>query len=236
MSKTFKLKVAKPCHEDWQNMSPNAKGRHCQSCAKTVVDFSIMTDAEIVSFFKNKPQNVCGRFTDKQLEKHYSIATPSQSMNYARAAALAAGLFVASVGCEKIPSLSEKDSLIQVDSNNKFPKNFRIIKGIVEGDSTHSLMGVVITVDGSLQKTFSDINGKFELIVNIDSSNLNIHFAYGENDFKTEYVNLKTYNFEEDLKVVMFSDFSTIVSLKKCSDSSNYIHVIMGDVNTNYIR
>lgn len=40
----FKLNIAKPCREEWQNMTPNELGRHCQNCQKTVVDFSSKTD------------------------------------------------------------------------------------------------------------------------------------------------------------------------------------------------
>ena len=229
MSKSFKIKIANPCHEDWQNMSPNAKGRHCQSCEKTVVDFSIMTDADIISFFKNKPQNACGRFTAYQLEKTYPFVTYSQSMSYTRVAALLAGLLVASVGCEKVSNQNGKDNFIQVDTKDKFPENLKIIKGTVEDDGSNSLMGVEITMDGSLQKTYSDIKGRFELIANKDLTNLTIHFNYGENDYKREDLDLKTYNFEQELKVVMFLDFSKVVPLKRCTDSNDYTRIIMGD-------
>ena len=32
------MHIAKPCHEDWNRMSPNDQGRHCAACEKTVVD------------------------------------------------------------------------------------------------------------------------------------------------------------------------------------------------------
>ena len=48
----FKLQIGTPCHENWDNMSQVEKGRFCGSCEKTVVDFSKMTEAEIVFFFQ----------------------------------------------------------------------------------------------------------------------------------------------------------------------------------------
>jgi hypothetical protein len=35
--------IPKPCHEDWERMSPNQRGRHCAVCDKTVVDVTRMT-------------------------------------------------------------------------------------------------------------------------------------------------------------------------------------------------
>ena len=66
----LKISIPKPCHEDWTKMSPNEQGRHCDSCAKTVVDFTAMTDDEVKNFFINKKEDrVCGRFSEKQLDQ-----------------------------------------------------------------------------------------------------------------------------------------------------------------------
>ncbi|TNE81531.1 MAG: hypothetical protein EP332_03825 [Bacteroidetes bacterium] len=77
--------IPNPCSEDWQAMTPNALGRHCDSCAKTVVDFTQMTDAEIQSYFtKSQGQRLCGRFKSSQLAtfnlrlQTHSIQKPQQ--------------------------------------------------------------------------------------------------------------------------------------------------------------
>ena len=33
-----KITIPKPCNKDWNSMSPNKKGRFCNSCSKTVID------------------------------------------------------------------------------------------------------------------------------------------------------------------------------------------------------
>ncbi len=48
-------------------MTPNAKGRFCSSCTKTVVDFTNKTDEEIQAVFR-KEGKLCGRFKKTQLE------------------------------------------------------------------------------------------------------------------------------------------------------------------------
>ncbi len=66
MTRIKSISIPTPCLESWQQMTPVENGRHCQSCCKTVTDFAVMTDAEIISYL-GKHQNVCGRFDDFQL-------------------------------------------------------------------------------------------------------------------------------------------------------------------------
>ena len=67
--KKFTLSIPKPCHENWENMTPEEKGRFCGACQKTVVDFTNMSDREIAQFFKKKSASVCGRFQQDQLDR-----------------------------------------------------------------------------------------------------------------------------------------------------------------------
>jgi hypothetical protein len=50
-------------------MQPTEKGRHCQSCCKTVVDFTEMSDAEIIRHLSQAGQHVCGRLMPDQLNR-----------------------------------------------------------------------------------------------------------------------------------------------------------------------
>ncbi|HWB28781.1 MAG TPA: carboxypeptidase-like regulatory domain-containing protein [Chitinophagaceae bacterium] len=69
MKNNLSIHIANPCHENWENMTPGAKGRFCQSCAKTVVDFAAMTDSEILHYFSKTTGNTCGRFAKDQLQR-----------------------------------------------------------------------------------------------------------------------------------------------------------------------
>ena len=73
------LQVPEPCHEDWKNMTAIEQGRFCQSCQKTVTDFSLMTDKEILLYLSNKGIAVCGRFTNDQLNRNLA---PDQKKKY----------------------------------------------------------------------------------------------------------------------------------------------------------
>lgn len=49
-------------------MTPNEKGSFCHVCAKTVVDFTSLSDDEVKNYFlQHKGQKTCGRFNNTQL-------------------------------------------------------------------------------------------------------------------------------------------------------------------------
>ena len=62
------IQINDPCHENWQDMTPNQQGAFCKVCQKDVVDFSKKSITEIKSFFAEKAEGkICGRFEKKQL-------------------------------------------------------------------------------------------------------------------------------------------------------------------------
>ncbi|MGC4104030.1 hypothetical protein [Ferruginibacter sp.] len=66
----YKISIPKPCHSSWHSMTPNEEGRYCNACAKTVVDFSVMSDAAIQHYFmEHYGQKICGRFKSTQIER-----------------------------------------------------------------------------------------------------------------------------------------------------------------------
>jgi hypothetical protein len=67
---SIQLNIDKPCNENWDNMQPNKDGRHCMSCQKTVVDFSNMTDREILDYISNISGDICGRTNRMQLNRN----------------------------------------------------------------------------------------------------------------------------------------------------------------------
>ncbi len=73
---SFQLNVDNPCHERWESFLPTSTGGFCASCAKNVIDFSQMSESQVVAFFRDRQassDNVCGRFRDDQLKKNYRI-------------------------------------------------------------------------------------------------------------------------------------------------------------------
>lgn len=78
MQKYYAISIPKPCHEDWNAMTPKEKGRFCNSCSKTVIDFTKIDTYEIQGFVsENKNNRICGHFKQSQLDS-INIHIPSQ--------------------------------------------------------------------------------------------------------------------------------------------------------------
>lgn len=63
------IEIKSPCQEDWNQMTKESEGKYCNACAKTVIDFTNFTDAELQQYFlsySSKSDSVCGRFTTEQ--------------------------------------------------------------------------------------------------------------------------------------------------------------------------
>ena len=76
-AKSIQYSIPEPCEKDWNGMTPEATGRFCGSCEKSVVDFTNMSDFSIVSYLeKHKHEKVCGRFTKPQLDRVYHLNQP----------------------------------------------------------------------------------------------------------------------------------------------------------------
>ena len=67
---SLRISIPDPCHQNWNQMQPNEKGRFCDTCKLTVVDFTKMSNEEIKTYLLNKSY-VCGRFDCTQLDKSH---------------------------------------------------------------------------------------------------------------------------------------------------------------------
>lgn len=76
----IRISIPEPCHEDWDKMTINTKGRFCASCAKTVVDFTQSTPQEIYQHLQTHPKT-CGRVklsNSSKTTKNYSYTDLSR--------------------------------------------------------------------------------------------------------------------------------------------------------------
>lgn len=67
--RSLTVQIPKPCHENWAQMQPNEQGRFCASCQKTVVDYSSLSDQELVRLLSKVPEASCGRLRPDQLDR-----------------------------------------------------------------------------------------------------------------------------------------------------------------------
>ena len=108
MSKNLQIRIPEPCSESWDNMGQVENGRFCSSCSKTVVDFSLMTDQEVLSYLGNQGKKVCGRFTPDQVDRDIRLRQPSAKKSWSviwRLALVGMLLSVKAQAQQKLPKI-----------------------------------------------------------------------------------------------------------------------------------
>ncbi len=58
-----------PCSENPEKMIKTENGKFCFACSKNVIDFTQMTDNEIIQYVSKNSENQCGKSNFKEIEK-----------------------------------------------------------------------------------------------------------------------------------------------------------------------
>lgn len=67
---SYRLSVPKPCTQNWNDMVTRENGKYCISCQKTIIDFSQLSDEDVILHFSRDTINsTCGRFRKSQLDR-----------------------------------------------------------------------------------------------------------------------------------------------------------------------
>ncbi len=181
--KGFQIKIAEPCHENWGAMTPNHKGRFCDSCQKTVVDFTRMSDAAIFRFMEANTASVCGRMSSDQQNRHYHpLAAQSNVPSFSlRALVLGTALSTFSAfqaqaqgkvmvkGETKVEPIEQAElgeMAISVTEQNK-PLDSLFTGSVIDYFMDRFVTGVSVTVydvnGNELSTTLSNESGEFQL-------------------------------------------------------------------------
>ena len=166
MSKKVNISIPKPCHENWEAMTPEEQGRFCSVCSKTVIDFTKASDKEIIEHL-NKDNNACGRFVSSQLNR--DLIVPKEKSSYWIIANATLFSFLG-IGSQTAYSQVKQDT-IQTDKKNlsqdavKTVKNPFTIAGIVS-DDLGPIYGTKIVIKGSTIGISTDFDGKYSIEVN----------------------------------------------------------------------
>jgi len=170
--------IPTPCHEDWNNMTQQDKGRFCASCSKQVVDFSLMTDNQVLNYFKNTSGKVCGRFADDQLQRPMIAATEQKKKVWWVVAMTPLLLLFGKVNAQKkkvrttgTPAMIVKDTMppligevvYQPQVQSIIAAEKKTIKGTVKNEKGNPIPFATISIENSLANAITDSAGNFEL-------------------------------------------------------------------------
>jgi hypothetical protein len=208
MPKSLQLNIPTPCLEDWQNMTPNDKGRHCLACQKTVIDFTSMNDREILDYIAKSNNSICGRVNPDQMER--PINFPSTGPQLPRKyfwrlfvpAFLLAGKVNAQKGKIKVDTIKVVTTEYHTMGVMAFPIDYKEnnISGLVYDSKTKEpIDGVNVTIVGSKKGTMAE-NGSFNFARTKNNKDMVLEFSaigYKKTQLslykREDWVNLKIY-------------------------------------------
>jgi hypothetical protein len=213
----IKISIPEPCHESWQQMTPTEKGRFCKACAKEVVDFSKMTDNEILNYFTEKAtDNVCGRVLPGQLNRNITKpVTITQKVTWYWKYLIATVLLFA-----KTPAKAQKDringGLVRQTPQSCTPVKGKmaparaardtpvneIYKGKVLNENGEALPGATIQLKGTNRGAIADTGGNFSILIHRDSSKI-IEISYV--GYQSKEILLSSINKDNNIVVVEWS-------------------------------
>ncbi len=149
MSKKIFIQIAKPCHQNWNEMAANEQGAFCKSCKKNVTDFTNKTENEIYNIVTTAQGELCGRFTNFQLEQ--PVRKTELKNGWLKWRAIAASI-MAFFSFNKITTASDLDTI---------PKKFLTVKTAPEVVITATRAPVIRNeVLGNMQVMKPGIRGK----------------------------------------------------------------------------
>ena len=211
MKKQFSLKIEIPCEAKYSEMTPNATGSFCSSCAKNVIDLSRKTNAEVGKFLAtSKESSICARLKTSQLEQVFEHNETSKLNTFKYATAFAASVLLSSnlVAQEKEPTKIEVDST----------KPQRVIMGkIAYREPVNKVIS--FTIHGKLldRKTKKPLSAKLY-------PNLSIYINGAQKNMK---IDAKTGQYEVP---VILSKNTTEISVHISNDDKNYSNTFQIDL------
>jgi hypothetical protein len=179
MKQSLHLQVPVPCHEDWNKMNPVQKGRFCASCAKQVVDFTLMTDAEILSHLQKSKGNTCGRFSSDQLNRALEEPRKEKSKYWQWLFTCISSLLLINKSNAQVQGKIKMPSPITITPSEKMEEVIivgglssykhiaapgpRTVSGKIIDGSGKGIPGASIMVTGTKNGTLADAEGNFSI-------------------------------------------------------------------------
>ena len=186
------IHIPRPCHVGAEQLTPNAAGWHCASCQTTVVDFSRLSDAEILAHLAGAgSRRVCAAMPAAQL------TPPAPARRWARWLAVALaflGVRTASAALGEAPLPPPVTAAPLPLRAAVAGKPRIIIRGQVFDDSLKvPVSGAHIFVGTTPYGAVTDAEGRFELPIPVDrpevrSGKVQLRISAGPFTFKPQTV------------------------------------------------
>lgn len=199
MASEIKLHINKPCQEDWSKMTPGEKGRHCIQCNKTVTDFSLWSDKQIIAFLKQSHTEICGRLQPHQLDRPLDSETSNGAKSKLKLVLTFLTTFWIGTSTKAQGEITaEQKSLIEREMKPSplrpadFIKQYKIlVAGSVKDKRGNAISGAIISINGTAC-CMTDSLGNFNLNKAILLKEHSIDVAISALGYTAQYVKRST--------------------------------------------
>ena len=203
-TKPVHLTIPTPCHQRWQDMTTDGTGRFCASCQKTVVDFSTLTDQQVISLLAQQNGSGCGRFRVGQLGRVLSVDSSASRSSARFLSLLTAGLLgVQSAQANALPAPPElvRQPITDQTAHHVLPvvgeeimtDSVRIITGrVVEQSTNAALSGATVVIKGTNKGANTDAEGHFQVRIPTELTSDNITLQITSIGYVTQEIQVRS--------------------------------------------
>lgn len=230
----FQISIEKPCGEDWKKMTTDANGKFCSSCQKSVIDFTNLSDQQVISLLKNTKGSICGHLSNSQLDRNFKeFIEPKKSYSWLKYAASVL-LFTSTnnvlsqekntkhqteqLPVETAPILGE----VILNEQKKF-----IFRGKIKIEDTINTYKELIISSNNTQPNFYVLDLR-------ETKEFNFPFRYDQSIQDSIVLNIQFLTKESinsDKNHPILTEISSKIKLKNLKESNDFIELIIQNKN-----
>ena len=165
-----RIEIKTPCCESWNNMQVTTGGRYCGNCQKNVVDFSGLSNQEIIERLANA-DNLCGKFDKPQFDSfNLYLSEKNKKLsffkNWTYATMMLGILPFINTEVKAKPVYEQTEVPFKKNAESKDTVTHIKIRGVVKTSDYYNPLGAAtIQVNGTNIKTTTNADGYFEITI-----------------------------------------------------------------------
>lgn len=165
MKHPVKITIPDPCHENWDAMTPVQQGRYCGACQKTVIDFTLMSDGQILDVFKKAGgRHPCGRYLPSQLDRPLLDTRPKTTFIGTLAKRIAAMVLLVQSASTAIAQQA-KSHMVTVEQFHEYDTDslgrIQVSGKLIDTLSKQPLPHISVYIRQIDTTVFTNLNGQF---------------------------------------------------------------------------
>jgi len=188
-------------------MTPVEQGRFCGSCKKKVVDFSVMSDKDLLEYIsKLAGQNTCGRFSNHQLNTNIKATESKRRFSWAYVwNVLLASLLATETYAGGQSSIKKKPEVhffdaVTTTKQDTVPDNKLVQGTVLQSKTNEPVPYAYVMIKGTSKGVVCDEKGEFKMMI---ESNNPVTLEVNYIGYKTQTLVLNENSPVRNIRVLM---------------------------------